>query len=390
MPKFLHLEGLRGAAALIVLLCHVQLGFYPNHVNDVFKAMPAHWSGHLNSAIVWGYAFLLDGRLAVYVFWVLSAYVISIGLFRAAEPRAYLVAAATKRYFRLAGPCLGAVLFAYLLMKSGLMFSLGLTTDNEWLRSTYDFAPNFLAALKFVAWNAFFDYQGSPNYNHVLWSIEAEMYGSFFCFAIFGVLGQSPHRFLIYALVPVGLVLLKMTWLLCFFVGFVLCDYDYLPPSTTGLLGRLKKVEKMVFSCPKWSTAIFVGLVIWGKFALHMMGLIADPANLVMAVLIVYLTIRLAPVHAFLASRPMAWLGKISFSLYLIHLPIICSLGSWLFLYGWPTGWVGAIACGVTLVTSLSVAAIFQRLIDAPSVQLANTIGRYFAPRPPIGPSSQD
>ena len=88
--------------------------------------------------------FLTDGEIAVYIFWLMSAYVISINLFRK-NTRNYIKSVIAKRYFRLVIPVLGSVLFAYSILTFGGMHNqlLGVASGNEWLGRFYMFEPNF-------------------------------------------------------------------------------------------------------------------------------------------------------------------------------------------------------------------------------------------------------
>src|SRR5204863_3143518 len=80
MKKYLHFEGLRGIAAIVVFFAH----FRPTFITDIDQKF-------LNSAGVADVTLrkiLLDfltlfyeGELPVFIFWLMSAYVISIKLF---------------------------------------------------------------------------------------------------------------------------------------------------------------------------------------------------------------------------------------------------------------------------------------------------------------------
>lgn len=375
MDKLAHLEGLRGLAALVVLMCHIQLGFWPNLYTDMSAALPPMW-WFWNSSITWAYASLLDGRLAVFVFWVMSAYVLSLGLFRASNARPYLVAATAKRYFRLAGPCLVIVLLVCAMMKIGPLPSTRL--DNLWLSTAYLFDPDWREALDFGLWQVYFAYPLSPHYNHVLWSIEYEMYGSLGCFALFALVGRWPYRWVVYIAGGVALLLAKQPPYLCFLVGFVLCDYDH-PRAPTRAWAWLRRAEQYLWASRYWPVALLVIVAIWGKLLLFVVGRTGgDWANLAISCTLFYLVLRVRAARPWLASRPAAWLGKVSFSLYLVHQPLICSLGAWVYLHS-PAEWAFVATCLASVVASLAVAALYWRWVDLPVVRWANAWGRWVA-----------
>ena len=81
-----------------------------------------------------------------------------------------------------------------------------------------------------------------------------------------------------------------------------------------------------------------------------------------------------------LASGPLLYVGKISFALYLTHIPILYSLTS--ALYVWLKGgkqWgnsAGMLAFGLSVPVLLLVAAIFEKYVDRPSIRKSNAIGK--------------
>ena len=72
-----------------------------------------------------------------------------------------------------------------------------------------------------------------------------------------------------------------------------------------------------------------------------------------------------------LARRPVMWLGTRSYSLYLVHLPIVHAVTKVGRLDGF-TVWYPVVV--VTL--SLGAAAAFYRFVEAPSMRLARRVGR--------------
>lgn len=68
------------------------------------------------------------------------------------------------------------------------------------------------------------------------------------------------------------------------------------------------------------------------------------------------------------SHRLFAYLGKVSFSLYLVHFTVICSLGSFMFLFLSPLLTYGSNVLLTTIITFLVIAVTahgFYRLIDA-------------------------
>src|SRR4051812_30787736 len=103
MKKLTHFDGLRGLAAFIVFLAHFRPTFCLN-INEDALTM-AGITGEKPRLVALNFlSVLYEGALPVFIFWLMSAYVISVKLFQSDKKlrEKYLVEASTKRYFRLA------------------------------------------------------------------------------------------------------------------------------------------------------------------------------------------------------------------------------------------------------------------------------------------------
>ncbi|MEO2169895.1 MAG: acyltransferase family protein, partial [bacterium] len=87
---------------------------------------------------------------------------------------------------------------------------------------------------------------------------------------------------------------------------------------------------------------------------------------------------KLEGVKAFFETKPMTELGRISYSLYLVHFPILLVLAPHLVVPGWPWLSLLAILLGV-VTTSLIVGDLAWRVVERPSMHL----GRWLAKRIP-------
>lgn len=101
------------------------------------------------------------------------------------------------------------------------------------------------------------------------------------------------------------------------------------------------------------------------------------------ASIVVLLAIHWPVARGFLESRPSHWLGKRSFSLYLVHEPILIAI---VFALG------GHPDRTLTLVTAilaaLVVADLFHRAVEAPSLRLSRLVGRRDARPIEVAPGS--
>jgi peptidoglycan/LPS O-acetylase OafA/YrhL len=93
-----------------------------------------------------------------------------------------------------------------------------------------------------------------------------------------------------------------------------------------------------------------------------------------------------------LDCAPGRFLGRISFSLYATHIPLIVSVGCGTLIWLHRAGHSYAVSAGgaatLTVAAALAMAMAATRFVDRPSIRLADRIGRRFraslAPSPTV------
>jgi peptidoglycan/LPS O-acetylase OafA/YrhL len=112
----------------------------------------------------------------------------------------------------------------------------------------------------------------------------------------------------------------------------------------------------------------------------------ADPNNYtqlhrtscLLAILLLIGILRLPPVIRLMEWKPLMHLGKLSFGLYVLHWPVMCSLSAWLFLSSVHLQSTAG-RLGVLLVTSLVcylLSYLFYRYVDAASIKAGALFSR--------------
>jgi len=384
MQKIKYLEGLRGIAALIVLFSHLHQTCFIIHKQLLYSHIES-WNIFfvVKDLIINILNLLHDGDLAVWIFWVLSSYVISILFFKKNENYDKIVIGYfSKRYFRLFIPVFFSIIFAYVLLEYGLMFNHHLATklgnpySNGWLSSFYNFKPNFFIAIKTGIYTTFFNYQNDYSYNAVLWTIYYEFLGSLFTFSIFGIIRHNSRRFLLYFIITIILIKLKLLWLCAFVIGHILCDYDFSIIKSNSF----KKIKTIENKLHEFRIIVFIFSLLFIIFSTPIMTFLNIPYiyhKLILSIFIVYICLRNKLYKLFFSSRIPFWLGKISFSLYLVHLPILCSFTCYL-IYVNNTFQSKILVSLLTIIVVLIISLFFTKYIDKKSVIFANKIGDYF------------
>lgn len=375
------LDGLRGLAALSVVLLHYVTAFLPFLIG--YAAVDSH--PRLDHLVATSPLQLpIAGNFAVCIFFVLSGFVLSVKFFKTKD-RGVVVASASRRFFRLMIPAFGSVLLAYLVLRVGAMHNgpAGAAIGNNWLQLFWSYPAHLGQALfqgLYGIWFGTTDFITS--YNVVLWTMHYELYGSFLVFMLLVMFGTERNRWLFYGVF--ALVCMK-TYFLAFIAGVVICDLSITQPK---LLEKLRPQAFWV-ALPvaailgTWTTTLdtpypsiynhihvpfFAGAEL-ETFA-HVLG----------AIILMLAVLRLPSFATFLAKRPLQYLGRISFALYLTHFIILGSLSSYLFLHLLPViGYKSTlvIVFPVGLGLSFVVANAYTRWVDVPSVGLAKQIGDY-------------
>lgn len=382
--KMLALEGIRGIAALVVIFDHLHLAFFVETDQIIASYLNAHFPFLLSKAGQYFVAGLHDGNFAVWVFWVMSAFVLSRKYFqltkanRGLDSAEYLTRSVIKRYPRLFVPILGSVLFAFVILSAGWMTNndlgerLGQHTSQGWLFTFYEFKPSLMQAVKSAAWDTFFDFDRDTTYNTVLWTMQPEFFGSLFLFGFLSLAGNKTMRWFAYPLIALILYFKELHWLNAFLLGIAMCDLYENTDVFSKAGGALK---------PSWLQALF---------GLGIMVFIGAPNyggvfHLVIAVSLVFLAVSAQGITKVFSAKLPVYLGKISFSLYLIHVPILCSATGFVyrttenyFLYP-ATAIVTSVA---TIAICVFAAHIFYMYADRQGIvlggKLANSLNRRY------------
>jgi len=368
-----YLEGLRGITAFTVFLGH----FFPLYIRI---------------ALLMSFAYILRD-FSVCIFFVLSGYVLTFTFFSTANQE-ILVSGAVRRYFRLLIPILFLLVVTYVLIFPGLgnLFDL----------------PALYAMISQGLWGVFLQGQSAylPNvrdYTGALWTITIEFIGSFIVFSFAALFGQLRNRWVFYL---VALFLFLNTYYLAFILGMILADMS---ANKSGQIIRIKNPWILI--------AAFASVAILGIYPLDLTGLgissgisaltkvvtttgpfvdtllfqcggnisVENFIHILAAFLLLMLLLNSDWLKAMLSHRIPVFLGKISFSLYLIHMIIIFTFSTYVMtaLFNGPVNVInGTIILFLTIPVLLGVSYLMYRYVDQPGIILAKKIyDRFFNKR---------
>lgn len=375
MAKDQSADGLRGVAAISVLISHAILAFFPAALTLYFPSVaePSAISGRVEGVLSTpGWSVLWNGRFAVLVFFVLSGYVLTKSIV-ALQDASIARSLAVRRYLRLAGPVLASALVACGLMRLGLYCSpeVAAITSSAWLKSMWLVTPDFFHAAKEGIYGAIF--RGDGLFNPVFWTMRVEFVGSLLILA-YRCLTMTRRGLLVG--LPVYVVLM---------VTVAPNDYIYYFAFLLGThLNDVPVVKGRIWLCMLAPFGIYLGGIhdapsyAWLGFIPGDVPTRNGFLTILGAALLVY-AVKGGAFSTFLTTSLVRFLGRISYSLYLVHMPMLLSVGCGTYLWlvvGHGFGRVGAASIAITLYTlaTLAAATVLTRFVDEPCIKLAKRL----------------
>ena len=361
--KLHYINGLKGIGAGIVYLCHFVFAFYYGMYS--LETADCHLNGNLDIVIGQSpFNTFFSGNFAVRLFLVMSGYVLCLGYFRTRDKKR-LVMSAAKRYIRLLPPILVCNVMICFFMVSGAFWNVEVSelTGSAWLAGFNRCEPKIFGAVWEAVFGCFF--AGSNQYNGVLWTIPFLFLGAILVYGAAWFIGDKKWRYVVYAVLAAALFLTDYAGV---FLGFVLCDIIHTQPK---LVEWVKKQKWLL-----WSIFVLgIYLSSYPSAGTHLEGTIYGiipivmvvPYHLAGALFLVAAVVCLEPLQKFFGLPVFVKLGNISYSLYLVHFPVIATAGCFLFqaVYGKMSYNLAALLTFVaTTALVLLISAVFTKYIE--------------------------
>jgi peptidoglycan/LPS O-acetylase OafA/YrhL len=354
-----YLDGLRGAAACVVLLGHLSIAL----------------------AVSLGpIGVVYNGNFGVCVFFILSGYVLS-GL--AQNSTLSLTAQTVRRYLRLAIPILLTSTVAWALLAIGAYHNKAAAeiVGSWWMGAWYQFEPSLADMVWQSLYGCFVGVQ--PVYNSNLWTMQPELVGSFYVFLINAVSG---NRILRAALLLIWAWFNLAGYFPLFAAGALLFEFE-----TT-----LRSFYEQIVGNSAMKGLVTFALVCIGLYlgsmqdpqpgqALRWYGWLPQFANdnamrwHQIAALASMVALLWSPtLQSIFGCALGRYFGRISFVMYLFQIPVICSYTAWVVIAmaGLPRLLVVATAGTSTIVVIFLISTITHRLIDENAVRFSRLVGR--------------
>lgn len=366
------LDALRGIAAVIVVAYHSLLVF-----PDLYEILGGHGVSFAESGEPLAIALTLTpvsllwaGREAVLPFFVLSGFVLALPFDKAACARPWWPSFLAKRAVRLLVPC--AIIAAALAL---LVPALGVAPRPElsdWVNGSWQEPVTAAMAVQHALLLG-----GDYMLNNPMWTLHYELRASllFPAMMVLAAFGSLVLAGVVAAGVLLCLVEMKL-------VGSgMLTTLLFLPYFALGaLLARHRRAiagwvarRRVLGTAALW---LLCYLLLTLRWIVPLADLPSDIASGAGAGLLIALILGSSRLEAALKTPALLRLGAISYSLYLVHVPVLLAglhlapaLPAWL---------VAALAP----VVSLLAAMLLHRWVERPSIHLGRQLAAWIDPRP--------
>lgn len=376
MRRIRSLDGLRGVAAVIVVIHHsllVRPALANGYSSNYAAAPPIRsvdwWMIHSPLHLAWA------GGEAVLVFFVLSGVVLTLPFIeRRSADNDHWNSYYPRRMARLYPPVWGALAFAVLL----IVVVRGVSGDNaSWwvVDQRGSIGPGRIASDALLV--------GSPgNVISVLWSLKWEVVFSLVLpgFIVGARVSRNLPGFGV-AVVLVGLVVVgavtqspELVYLPVFGLGVLLTQHRSAVERTCGRMNGWKWMAfglgGNVLLLNRWFLTA-VPAIDEDLRTPRAVWLTVAPAS-IGAAMVVVLAWHCRPIVRLLETQSSQWMGHRSYSLYLVHIPIVIAAAAWF------SGW-SPVSVPVVLIAAMSAALVLHRFVEVPSIRWSRRVGEWAA-----------
>lgn len=374
------IDGLRGAASLFIVFHHFIMGYYPAAYKGA-EGLP-----HLQKGVEAAFSqslpgFFVTGDLWVSVFCLISGFVIANQVFHMKDEKQFS-RSLLKRYPRLMLPVFALSAVVYVMLHLNLFYNgpASLLSGSEWLAEFYQ-NKTTLYDLFFSSIVDTWIVGMSTLYSNAFWMLAELFAGSFMAY-ILAAMGRGMNKRMLYVYIGAVLLYLSTNSRLTDFALGVLAAY------IIERFGERMKAHKKACVCAgilMLGTAFVLGAYPVGHEpdnAYRILNHLPDRLNpvyfyhMLAAALLIMGIWLLEPLGKALSGKPVLFLGKISYSLYLVHIPVIYSLSAWLlvrFMAGTGNYNLSAgLSFAISLPVMILLAWLFYRFIEKNCTRLIN------------------
>lgn len=318
--------------------------------------------------------FLLNGTASVTLFFVLSGFVLSYGYFK--NPERPIAGAVIRRWPRLFPIALASTVLSYALFKLDIYHYSAASefTHSDWMSKFGYASQQFTSNVTFVdavtqgAFFTFFRSSSDSWMNSSLWTMHLELLGSFIVFGLTAVIREGKPKEAPFIFLTTGvLVFFGNYFLPLFVVGTCLAyfhsKYKFIP-KTPRLL-RTVLIVSLVLLAFGYQDPAKGFYQIAGRFS-PFESYFRICVHGLASVALIHFALLDRNLNGLLAWRPLCFLGHVSFPLYVLHVPLIFSVGAGVFVYfsSWQSYRISVLACFLATLSVLIPLSYFLSKFD--------------------------
>lgn len=365
-----YLDSLRGIAAMSVVIFHCLISFNIFHkanYESIYSNAFLRFFTESPLKLFW------SGKEAVLLFFVLSGFVLSISFFKG---RAYNYPIFTARRFaRIYIPYIVIMIASVVLTTIFINFK-----DINGMSSTFNNRWDHEVSLQAIIAYVFMLNYDTANVNGVVWTLYHEMRISLvFPLIVFFIAKYRPFvsNFILLGIILVIYAVFHVLSQQGGYIGIIAHDFKGTAfYSIFFVMGATLSKYRLEVShyLKKQKSIILLFLFVVSLILINSSALfknnssVADIVAGLGIVLLFSVVLSSKKAQKFLSTKPFLWLGKISYSLYLIHILVLMSLA---ILLGNVIGIGFAVA--LTPLVSLPVAWVVYEYIEKPSIEIGRS-----------------
>ncbi|EPQ9958219.1 acyltransferase family protein [Enterobacter hormaechei] len=314
--KVLSVEGVRGFACLMVVLSHLSIIFFPYlHTGDT-RIIKSSFDSVLRDIPV---GFIYSGTAAVYIFFALSGYILCSVILRSEDCVYKSAKMLTERYVRLVIPVSASIALCAIVV-TFFPFS------KYWVPWIWSLGRDGDLSVIGVIKNALYGaiLFGDTSINMVTWTMRVEFFGSLLVFLITPVAVRVKYSAAIISIAGLLIVINTNDKNAYGYAAFLFGMSTALSRECKNRsIGYLIAFSSLYMAGFKYNSYLYV----WFKDFAAAIPFVGNLNfyllfNLLAGVGLVYSFCKIGVFTSFSESRVMVLLGKLSFSAYLIQMPV--------------------------------------------------------------------
>jgi peptidoglycan/LPS O-acetylase OafA/YrhL len=317
-----NLGGLRGLAALSVAIGHSLMTFKVGGFYNLYKVNCFDGTIGLDASLTVILTHIFSPQSAIVIFFVLSGLVLGLSLDRRTFDIPNILRFYMRRIFRICPAFIIAILLIFIYVKSFLR-PHSMYMASEWFNMWYGEQYSFMDLIRNLL---FLD----NNLLDVAWTLRIEMVVSF----LLPIIYLISKRYNFYIIISVLIVLVFLTnqmhdkavsyWIVAFYVGVLLPRINDIELKRFSGINIQPFIVSLVFLFSYFLLSFKNSLSLQTFIVIHPNRIIFDLKVFIevsLAALIVYI-LAYRPTSwmtSFFSSRPMQFMGRVSYSFYIYH-----------------------------------------------------------------------